>query len=106
MKVVMLSALRISRVYPQEINLVPISVRGWVDLRAIVRPEGLCERKIPATLRLLTQCLNQLRHRVPCLLIVTSTITILRFRWKDVYMSRIAEVSLPKYCWQLITSDI
>jgi hypothetical protein len=61
MKLVRLSALRTDRIYPQEISLVLISVRGRVDPSAIVTTSGID----PATFWFVAQFLNHCATACP-----------------------------------------
>jgi len=58
------SALRTDRLYPQEIFLVLIPVRHWLD-SAAGRIMSMKNFNEPATFRIVAPCPNQLRHRVP-----------------------------------------
>ena len=102
MKVVRLSALAPAAFTPQEIFLVLISVRGWVVLRATVRPEGLSQWKIlqttpsgikPATFRFVTQCFNQARHQMPLNSKLSHCLILLSFTYCVWFNTKITQLS-------------
>ena len=110
-----LSVLITGCLYSQENFVVLISVRGCVNPMAVVRPVGLCQWKIPmtpsgiepATFRLVAQCFNHLRHRVPlmglggCLLAMAQVICSRRMTVKYFYFFR-----LKKFLWRNLRPDV
>jgi hypothetical protein len=78
MKVARLSVLCTGHLYPQEIFLVLTSVRGWVNPRSIVQPEGLRLWKMPmtpsgidpATFQFVVQCLSHCTTACPTSVLV------------------------------------
>ena len=109
-KVVRLSALLTDRLYPPgKIPVTHFCYRGWVDPRAIVRPEELSQWMVsmtqsgikPATFRLVAQC-NQLHHRVkPILLPKPQTSTNVQRCWNWLFSFLVSDIkkSRRKHQW-------
>jgi hypothetical protein len=94
MKVARLSTLRTGHLYPQEIFLVLISVKGWADPKAIEWLEGLCQWKIPMTplginpmtFRFVVQCLmpQPLHHHMPLFMYSATHFVWYQTSWKSI----------------------
>jgi hypothetical protein len=97
MKVVRLSALR--TFVPHKISLALISLRGWVEPRTIVRPEGLSQYKIPMSPSIIQPTISELQRSDMCIYIYirlyTETISQYLMNTRIPRRGRIAQ----SVCW-------
>ena len=98
---------------PPKSSLVLISVRGWINPRAIVLPEGLSQWKIPITplvmepmiFRLVEQCFNRMQHCVLNLSFyesnpyLTYKIILVKWGWNDLHMKESTEFCGTSWFW-------
>ena len=93
MKVVRLSAIRTGLFNPQGRSVVLISVRGWVDSKATMRPEGLNHWKIPKTRSGFFVCI--LLYSIPTISVFVFLLIVLHYAFFCFYLQHTTQTFMP-----------